>query len=132
MATSPLAPDPQFSESADRFYEQKSVSNTARKGPLRFQEGIATDTDVPNEFTRGVMQGYVTPPGRPNQNLNVFEKPASETTRERAHVGSAAWPEAPTFLSAFAGGASNEAEQTFIRDDRSGGRYERTNYAKVD
>ena len=67
MATSPLAPDPQFSESADRFYEQKTATNSARKGPLRFQEGIATDTDVPNEFTRGVMQGYVTPPGRPKR-----------------------------------------------------------------
>lgn len=132
MATSPLAPDPEFSETADRFYEQKTASNTSRKGPLRFQEGVATDTDVPNEFGRGVMQGYVTPPGRPNHNMNVFEKPPEETTRERAHVGSAAWPEAPTYLAGFAGGASNEAERRFIRDTRSGGRYERRNYARVD
>lgn len=131
MATSPLAPDPRFPESADRSYEQRTVSNTARKGRLRFQEGICTDTDVPNEFTHGVMQGYVTPPGRPNHNANVFEQSAEETTRQRAHVGSAAWPEAPAFLSAFAGGASNEAERRFIRDDRSGGRYERPNYARI-
>lgn len=132
MATSPLGPDPQFAESSDRYYEQKTGSNATRKGPLRFQEGVSTDTDVPNEFGRGVMQGYVTPPGRPNHNSNVFEKPAEETTRERAHVGSAAWVEAPTYLSAFAGGASNEAERKFIRDTRDGSRYERTNYARVD
>ncbi|MBD0734050.1 hypothetical protein [Streptomyces sp. CBMA29] len=132
MATSPLAPDPEFSETADRAYEQRTAPNTARKGPLRFQEGIVTDTDVPNEFSRGVTQGYVTPPGRPNQNSNVFEKPAEETTRERAHMGSASWVEAPTYLGAFAGGAGPEAEQRFIRDTRNGGRYERRNYARID
>lgn len=132
MASSPLAPDPRFPETADRSYEQRTQTNTARKGVLRFQEGVATDTDVPNEFVRGAQQGYTTPPGRPNHNLNVFEKSPEETTRERAHMGSAAWEEAPAFISAFAGGAGNEAEQKFLMDDRGEGRHERPNYARID
>jgi hypothetical protein len=129
MAT--LAPDPEFRESADRSYETKTAVNTTRRGPLRFQEGIATDTDVPNEFARGAMQGYQTPPGRANHNMNVFEKPPEETMRERAHVGSASWPEAPTFLSGFAEGAS-ETEQTYAKVNRGEGHHIRSNYARVD
>ena len=51
--------------------------------------------------------------------------------RERVHVGSAAWVEAPTYLGAFAGGSGAEAEQNYIQVDRSGGRYERRNPAQV-
>jgi hypothetical protein len=131
MATSPLAPDPEFRESADRFYETKTGNNTARRGPLRFQEGLGSDTDVPSEFARGAMQGYVTPPGRANHNMNVFEKPPAETMRERAHVGSASWPEAPTYLSEYAAGAS-EAEQKYLQVDRGEGHHNRHNYARVD
>lgn len=129
MAT--LAPDPNFRESADRSYETKTGSNTARRGPLRFQEGVATDTDVPNEFARGAMQGYETPAGRANHNMNVFEKPPEETMRERAHVGSASWPEAPTYVTEFASGAS-EAEQVYSKVDRGEGHHIRSNYARVD
>jgi len=50
---------------------------------------------------------------------------------DRAHVGSAAWVEAPTYLGEFAGGSSAEAERRFIEVDRSGGRYERRNAAQV-
>lgn len=127
----PIAPDPNFRESADRSYETKTGNNTARRGPLRFQEGVATDTDVPNEFARGAMQGYQTPAGRANHNLNVFEKPAEETMRERAHVGSASWPEAPTYISEFAAGAG-ETEQVYSTADRGDGHHIRTNYARVD
>jgi hypothetical protein len=127
----PLAPDPEFQESADRFYEVHTASNSARRGPLRFQEGVATDTDIPSEFGKGVMQGYVTPPGRMNHNSNVFEKPAEETMRERAHVGSASWPEAPTFVSEFVGGV-NEPEVQYSQVDRGEGNKRRRNYAKVD
>jgi hypothetical protein len=126
-----IAPDPEFRESADRYYEVKQANNTARRGPLRFQEGLASDTDVPSEFTRGAMQGYQTPPGRANHNMNVFEKPAEETTRERAHVGSASWPEAPTFLSEMAAGAS-ETEQQYLQLDRGQGHKNRHNYARID
>ena len=27
--------------------------NTTRRGPLRFEEGVATDTDIPNDFGQG-------------------------------------------------------------------------------
>lgn len=131
MAQSPLAPDPRFQESADRFYERKTANNTARRGPLRFQEGVATDSDIPNEFSTGVMQGYQTPPGRSNHNLNVFTKSAEETMRERAHVGSASWPEAPTYIAGMAEGAS-EAELKYSSVDRGDGRHQRRNYARVD
>ncbi|MFE2539034.1 hypothetical protein [Actinacidiphila glaucinigra] len=131
MAQSPLAPDPRFQESADRFYERKTANNPTRRGPLRFQEGVASDQDIPNEFGTGVMQGYTTPPGRSNHNANVFYKSAEETMRERAHVGSASWPEAPTFIAAMAEGAS-EPEQKYSTVDRGEGRHQRRNYARVD
>ena len=102
-----LAPNPQFPERVGTTYETKVGVNGVRRGPLRFEEGIATDTDVPNDFTKGVMQGYQTPPGRPNHNANVYEKYPEETLQQRAHMGSAAWVEAPTFL-----GSSPTAQTT--------------------
>lgn len=129
-----LAPNPEFAERVTNTYERKiALPNPARRGPLRFEEGVATDTDVPNEFQKGVMQGYITAPGRPNHNMNVYEKPPAETMAERAHVGSAAWVEAPTFLGEFAHGAFNQyGSYIYEAVDRSGGRYERINPAEVD
>ena len=115
MAT--LAPAPHLPERVGYTYERKMAPAVpANRGPLRFEEGVATDTDVPNDFAKGVMQGLQTPPGRPNHNANVFEKYPEETTRQRAHVGSAAWVEAPEYLGefshgAFAGGDHHEYEQ---------------------
>lgn len=129
--TSPLAPTAVPPSQASPFYEVKVGQNNARRGPLRFEEGIATDTDVPGDFVVGVRQGIVPAPGRPNHNANVYEKEAAETMRERAHLGSAAWVEAPTYLGAFAGGASPEAEQRFIQVNVSGGGYMRRNPAQV-
>jgi hypothetical protein len=128
--TSPLAPTAVPPSQASTFYERKVAVNNARRGPLRFEEGIATDTDVPNDFVVGVRQGTMPAPGRPNHNQNVFEKPAAETMRERAHLGSAAWVEAPTYLGAFAQG-SGEPEQRYIMTMCDGGRYERRNPAQV-
>ena len=51
--------------------------------------------------------------------------------QERAHLGSAAWVEAPTYLSQFAQGTSPEAEQRYIQTTVGGGRYERRNPATV-
>jgi len=31
-------------------YEHVMAANTARRGPLRFEEGVATDTDIPADF----------------------------------------------------------------------------------
>ncbi len=125
-----LAPAPQYPERVGTTYETKVGVNGPRRGPLRFEEGVATDSDVPNDFTVGVMQGYQTAPGRPNHNANVYEKYPEETMRQRAHVGSAAWVEAPTFLGEFAAG-SNEVPQTYLQRNMSGGRYERLNPANV-
>lgn len=133
MANRDLAPTPQFPERVSSVYETKIGNNPPmNSGPLRFEEGIATDTDVPNDFQKGIMQGYITAPGRPNHNANVFEKPAAETMQERAHVGSAAWVEAPTYLGEFAHGVNADlAAIRFEQVDRSGGRYERRSPAVV-
>ena len=101
-----IAPTPKFPERPGTVYDRKvSPATPGQRGPLRFEEGVATDTDVPQEFTKGAMQGYVPAAGRPNRNQNVFEKLPEETMRERAHVGSASWVEAPTHLSEFSSGA---------------------------
>jgi hypothetical protein len=129
--TSPLAPTAVPPSQVSPFYEVKVGQNNARRGPLRFEEGIATDTDVPSDFVVGVQQGIIPAPGRPNHNANVYEKPAAEVMRERAHLGSAAWVEAPTYLQNFAGGTSNEAEVRYIQTTVDGSRYERRNPAQV-
>lgn len=117
-----IAPDPKFPESVGATYDRKMASATpGQRGPLRFEEGIATDTDVPSEFTNGAMQGYIPAPGRPNRNTNVFVKTAEETMSERAHVGSAAWVEAPTHLTEFAsGGFADHGDNRFEQVIRSG------------
>ena len=100
-----IAPAPRFPENAETVYDRNiAQAMPGQRGPLRFEEGIATDTDVPEEFTNGAMQGYIPAPGRPNRNVNVFEKLPEETMRERAHVGSASWVEAPNYLQEFAAG----------------------------
>jgi hypothetical protein len=119
-----ISPAPRFPESADTVYDRKMAGAVpGQRGPLRFEEGIATDTDVPQEFTKGAMQGYAPSPGRPNRNANVFEKLPEETMRERAHVGSAAWVEAPNSLNDFAAGAfadhgDNKFEEVFMNGAR--------------
>lgn len=135
---SPLAPSPSFPERVPTYYERKMAPNVSgQEGPARFYEGLATDTDTPNEFQNGAMQGYRTAPGRPNHNLNVYEKFPAETMRERAHVGSAAWPEAPTYLSEFAHGTDTVlAERAYEQVNRgapnpTGRRWERMSPAEV-
>lgn len=129
--TSPLSPLDPFPERVTNVYEAKTAPDTpGGRGPLHPEEGIATDTDVPKDFVLGIRQGYETG-ARPNQNKNVFEKPAEETMKERAHVGSASWVEAPTYLSAFAGGTGPEAERKFIQVDVGDTRKERHNAATV-
>jgi len=123
-----IAPQPQFPERAPQTYEMKMSGNPERRGPLRFEEGIATDTDVPTDFQKGIMSGFAAAPGRPNRNAPVWQKPAEETLSERAHVGSASWIEAPTFLGEFAHGSfSNNAEQIVETKLVSGGRTMRLN-----
>jgi hypothetical protein len=128
-----IAPDPKFPERPGTVYDRKfSPATPGQRGPLRFEEGVATDTDVPEQFTNGALQGYIPAPGRPNRNQNVFTKLPEETMRERAHVGSAAWVEAPDYLSDFAAGGfadhgDNRIEEVF----RSGGLQKPQNPAVV-
>jgi hypothetical protein len=128
-----IAPAPKFPERPGTVYDRKfSPATPGQRGPLRFEEGIATDTDVPQEFTKGAMQGYVPAPGRPNRNQNVFEKLPEETMRERAHVGSAAWVEAPQNLSEFAaGGFADHGDNRIEREFRNGGHQNPQNPAVV-
>jgi len=121
-----ISPAPRFPERAPQIYERKGADNVTRRGPLRFEEGIATDTDVPNDFQKGMMSGSATAPGRPNRNAPVWQKPAAETLAERAHVGSASWVEAPTYLGEFAHGTMNDYSAAQIETvARSGGRTQR-------
>ena len=121
-----ISPAPRFPERAPQVYERKGADNTTRRGPLRFEEGVATDTDVPNDFQKGMMSGAATAPGRPNRNAPVWQKSAAETLSERAHVGSAAWIEAPTMLGEFAHGTMNDySAAKFETVARSGGRQQR-------
>src|SRR5215510_9318983 len=84
-------------------YEHALAVNYNRRGPLRFEEGVATDTDVPNDFGVGAY-GDTAGDGRGRPYLCV--KGPDETMRERAHVGSSTWIEAPTMLNDFVIGAS--------------------------
>lgn len=123
-----IGPNPMFPERAPQVYEMKGAGNLERRGPLRFEEGLATDTDIPTDFQKGIMSGFAAAPGRPNRNAPVWQKPAAETLSERAHVGSASWIEAPTFLSEFAHGSfSNNAEQIVEEKLATGGRTMRIN-----
>jgi hypothetical protein len=121
-----ISPAPRFPERAPQVYERKGADNATRRGPLRFEEGIATDTDVPNDFQKGMEQGSAVAAGRPNRNAPVWQKSAAETLSERAHVGSASWVEAPTYLGEFAHGTMNDYSAAQIETvARSGGRTQR-------
>lgn len=128
-----LAPAPQFAENPGYTYERiLGTSNPTRQGPVRFQEGIVSDTDVPSDFVKGYQQGVLTPPGRPNHNANVYEKYPEETMRERAHVGSASWTESPALLGEFATGSfSDYSEVEYQQVLRNGARQARQAAAVV-
>jgi hypothetical protein len=128
-----LAPAPGFPERPGTVYERNFASGApSGPGPLYFEEGLGTDIDLPSNFQTGAMQGYATPPGRSNHNANVYTKTAQETMQERAHVGSAAWVEAPGMLQDFAAGSfSDFAEVRYEEVFRSGGRQARPNAAVV-
>lgn len=130
----PIAPAPGFPERSPYNYERKMAPNLpGGRGPLRFQEGVATDTDIPNDFVRGMGDGYGSAPGRPNHNQKVDTKYPEETMAQRAHVGSASWIESPTFLGEFARGSfSDYATIEFESVTRSGARTMRLSPSVVD
>lgn len=127
-----IGPTPLFPERAPQSYELKAAGNLERRGPLRFEEGLVTDTDVPTDFQKGIASGSAAAPGRPNRNAPVWQKPAAETLGERAHAGSASWIEAPTYLGEFAHGSFTDyAEQKVEVVARSGARTQRLNATVV-
>jgi hypothetical protein len=128
-----LAPTPKFPERPGTTYDRKVTPATpGQRGPIRFEEGIGTDTDVPQEFSKGAGQGYVPAPGRPNRNAPVHTKTAEETMRERAHVGSAAWVESQDYLSEFSSGSFQDyAKNSYEEVTRNGSRQQHPNPAQV-
>ena len=128
-----IAPAPKFPERPGTTYDRKlTPAVPGQRGPLRFQEGIGTDTDVPMEFSKGAMQGYVPAAGRPNRNAAVHTKTAQETMSERAHVGSASWVEATDFLQEFSSGSFQDyGQNTYEEKFVSGSHQQRPNPAQV-
>lgn len=100
-----ISPAPGFPERTPTFFDLTGApSIPGNTGPHLFQEGLATDPDIPSDFALGIQQGQMTAPGRPNRNVPVFVKPPQETMKQRAHAGSASWVEAPTYLREFVQG----------------------------
>jgi len=108
------------------------------------EEGAGYDADVPNEFMIGMAQGYGSAPDDPqpphpfspcgqlvrsNHNQVVWHKHAAETMRERAHVGSAAWVDAPAQLGAFVDGSADDRRGQYASRQNDGGHYSRPNHA---
>ena len=102
-----IAPMNPYAERTGNAFEGKVArSIPGQRGPLRFEEGVATDTDVPSQFARGAYFDTTFAPGRLNHNNpEMVYKHADETMRERAHIGSAAWTDSPAMLRDFVQGA---------------------------
>lgn len=118
-----IAPSPRFPEKGTPVFERGMGSEARFPGrrPL-FEEGVATDTDVPNDFQRGayVDTAPISATSAATHPEHVFKR-AHETMRERAHVGSAAWIESPEVLSDFVQGTvSGEGQPQFERAFNSG------------
>ncbi len=128
----PIAPDPRYPENTPNVWVTTVGPNRpGQQGPLRFEEGIATDTPVTDDFMEGLSDGYMTPPDSPNHNNPAAQyKHADQVMRERAHVGSASWVEAGSQLRSFVEGVT-EPPIEFPLVRRSGGRYERLNATVV-
>lgn len=125
-----VAPAPMFPEKHSPVFERSfAPSIPMNKGPLRFEEGVATDTDVPADFAQGAYEDTAPSPMRQNHNNpEAFYKHAMDTMRERAHVGSASWIEAPTVLSDFVQGSmAGDGMPTFEYEYNTGGHMNRPN-----
>lgn len=120
----PISPNPMFPERGDNVFERSfAPSIPGNRGPNRFQEGIESDTDVPNDFAIGAYRDTAPRPGgRNGTNPEMFYKHPEDTMRERAHVGSASWIEAPSVLSEFVQGSmAGDGMPQFELDVNSGG-----------
>jgi len=125
-----VAPNPMFPETGMTNFERTlAPSIPGNRGPLRFEEGVATDTDGPMDFGIGAYEDTAPSPLRQNHNNpEMFYKYPEETMRERAHVGSATWIEAPAMLGDFMQGSmSGEGMPQFEYAYGSGGYMKRPN-----
>jgi len=119
-----------MSYGSDLRYETEIASNPRRRGPLRFEEGLATDTDIPSSFRQGAYGDGNGDGGRGN--WANWTKSPEETMRERVHAGSAAWIEAPALLGEFVQGAhAGQSKLAYEYEQNSGGRQARPNRATV-
>ena len=126
----PISPNPMFPETGMTAFERGyAPSIPGNKGPLRFEEGVATDTDVPYDFGVGAYEDTAPSPMRQNHNNpEMFYKYPEETMRERAHVGSASWIEAPAVLREFVQGSmSGDGMPQWEYEYNSGGHMNRPN-----
>ena len=129
-----VSPAPRVPEqNAPMFERSLGANRPMNAGPNRFEEGVATDTDVPNDFQRGAYMDTAPMPGRDNQtNPQMFFKYPEETMRERAHVGSASWVEAPSVLSEFVQGSmAGDGMPMFDMEQNSGGIMKRPSAVRV-
>jgi hypothetical protein len=118
-----LSPDPMFPERGDYAYDRTmGPDRPGGRGPLRFEEGVATDTGVPSDFTRGMTEFMMSAPGRINHvDPSTQFKMPEETMAERSHMGSAAWIDAPSMLGEFAHGSfTDQAEVRYEEVTRNG------------
>jgi hypothetical protein len=118
-----LGPEPQYPERGRYAYDRTmGPDQPGGRGPLRFEEGLATDTDLPRDFTRGMTEFMLSAPGRIGHvDPNTQFKMPEETMAERSHVGSAAWIDAPTMLGEFAHGSfTDQAEVRYEEVVRNG------------
>ena len=102
-----IAPNPLYPQRAANEFQRVWAQNPANTvGMLRHEENIASDTDIPRDFARGAFYDTAAMPGTINfiNRESVF-KHADETMHERAHLGSAAWEDAPQMLQDFVQGA---------------------------
>lgn len=121
-----LGPTNQYPERGFPNYEAKVASGRpGERGPLRFEEGLTTDTDVPRDFSVGASSGNPDG-GRYNHNQKVDTKYAEETMQQRIHAGSASWIEAPSMLGEFStGSVDGDNSPFFPLVGNSGGRQQR-------
>jgi hypothetical protein len=128
-----LAPDPQYPERGNYRYEEEMGPNRpGGRGPLRFEEGLATDTDLPSSFSQGMLEFMVPAPGRLNHvNPDTQFKFPQETMAQRAHVGSAAWVDAPTMLGEFAHGSFTDAAEVRYEEVTRNGRNQKRRSPEV-
>ncbi len=130
----PISPAPMFPEKGSPQFELGfAPSIPMNKGPLRFEEGIATDTDVPHDFAQGAYMDTAPSPMRQSHpNPESMYKHAADTMRERAHVGAATWVEAPAVLNEFVQGSmAGDAMPYFEMEYNTGGHMNRPNVTVV-